>query len=136
MAIEWTEDLAVGVTIIDDQHKELYQRINQLLEACNQSKGREVVGETIKFLEDYVVTHFGQEEEYMQKYNYPDYPKHKGYHTEFIKSFQELKARFDADGPGAHIVIMTNRIVVGWLNSHIRNVDKLLGAYLKDKALV
>jgi hemerythrin len=133
MAIEWTEDLAVGSTIIDDQHKELYQRINQLLEACTQSKGREVVGETIDFLEDYVITHFGQEEEYMQKYNYPDYPTHKGYHTEFIKNFMELKARFETDGPGTHIVIMTNRVVVGWLNNHIRNVDKLLGAYLKGK---
>ncbi len=136
MAIEWTEDLAVGVEIIDDQHKELYQRINRLLEACTQSKGREVVGETIKFLEDYVVTHFGQEEGYMQKYNYPDYLKHKGYHEEFIKSFEELKAKFESDGPGPHIVIMTNRVVVGWLNSHIRNVDKLLGAYLKDRPLV
>ncbi len=136
MAIEWTEDLAVGVEIIDDQHKELYQRINRLLEACTQSKGREVVGETIKFLEDYVVTHFGQEEGYMQKYNYPEYLKHKGYHAEFIKSFEELKAKFESDGPGPHIVIMTNRVVVGWLNSHIRNVDKLLGAYLKDRPLV
>ncbi len=135
MAIEWTEDLAVGVEIIDDQHKELYQRINRLLEACSQSKGREVVGETIKFLEDYVVTHFGQEEGYMQKYNYPDYLKHKGYHGEFIKSFGELKSKFETDGPGPHIVIMTNRVVVGWLNSHIRNVDKLLGAYLKDRSL-
>ncbi len=135
MAIEWTDDLAVGVMIIDDQHKELYRRINQLLEACGQSKGREVVGETINFLEDYVVSHFGQEEGYMKKYNYPDFLKHKGYHTEFINSFKELKAKFEADGPGPHIVIMTNRVVVGWLNSHIRNVDKLLGAYLKDKLL-
>ena len=135
MAIEWTEDLAVGFEIIDEQHKELYRRINELLESCGQGKAREVVGETIKFLEDYVVSHFGREESLMQKYGYPDYPKHKGYHTEFINSFKELKAKFEADGPGPHIVIMTNRIVVGWLNSHIRNVDKLLGAYLKDKPL-
>jgi hemerythrin len=133
MAIEWTEDLAVGVMAIDDQHKELFERINQLLEACHQSKGREVVGETINFLEDYVISHFSREEEYMQKYGYPDYLKHKGYHTEFIKSLKELKARFEAEGPGTHIIIMTNRVVVGWLNSHIRNVDKLLGDYLKGK---
>ncbi|HBE81003.1 MAG TPA: hemerythrin [Firmicutes bacterium] len=133
MAIEWTEDLTVGVSKIDDQHKELYRRINQLLEACSQSKGREVIGETINFLGEYVVDHFGQEEAYMQKYNYPEYPKHKGYHTEFIKSFQDLKARFETDGPGTHIIIMTNRVVVNWLNNHIRNVDNLLGVFLKDK---
>lgn len=133
MAIEWTKDLAVGVTIIDDQHKELFRRINQLLEACTQSKGKQVIGEIIDFLGDYVVSHFGEEEKYMQEYAYPDYLKHKGYHTEFINSFKELKAQFEVDGPGTHIIVMTNRVVVNWLNSHIRNVDKLLGAYLKGK---
>jgi hemerythrin len=133
MAIEWTDDLAVGITEIDNQHKELFQQINQLLEACNQRKGKEAVGQIIDFLGAYVVTHFNCEEENMKKFNYPDYPKHKVLHTEFIKSFGELKAKFEADGPGTDIVIMTNRVVVGWLNSHIRNVDKLLGAYLKSK---
>jgi hemerythrin len=133
MAIEWTVDLSVGIAEIDEQHKELFKRINQLLEACNQGKGKETVGQTIEFLGNYVLEHFGSEEAQMIKYNYPDYSQHKAYHTEFIKSFSELKAKFEADGPGSHIVIMTNRVVVGWLNSHIRNVDKLFGAYLQTK---
>jgi hemerythrin len=48
MAIEWTDDLAVGIVEIDNQHKELFHQINQLLEACNQGKGKETVGK-IKF---------------------------------------------------------------------------------------
>ncbi len=133
MAIEWTEDLAVGIDKIDNQHRELFHQINQLLEACNQNKGREAVGKIIAFLGEYVVTHFGSEEELMQKYHYPEYKVHKTHHTQFINSFTELKAKFDSDGPGPHIVIMTNRVVVGWLNSHIRNVDKLLGDFLKSQ---
>ena len=133
MAIEWTDDLSVGVSIIDDQHRELFGQVNQLLEACNQSKGHEAVGKIIDFLGQYVVNHFGTEEEFMQKYNYPDYSVHKAHHTAFIKSFTELKAKFESEGPGPHIVIMTNRVVVGWLNGHIRNVGKLLGNYLKAK---
>ena len=125
MAIEWTEDLAVGSKEIDDQHRELFRMINQMLEACNQGKGKAVLDEILGFLENYVVTHFGTEERLMQQYNYPD--------EQFIKSFMELKKEMATTGPGTHIVIMTNRTVVGWLNSHIRNVDKLLGAFLKDK---
>jgi hypothetical protein len=30
MAIKWTEELATGVSAIDDQHKELFARINTL----------------------------------------------------------------------------------------------------------
>jgi hemerythrin len=133
MPIEWTDDLAVGIVEIDNQHQELFNQINQLLEACNQGKGKETVGKIIDFLGEYVVKHFSCEEENMKRFNYPEFTSHKAQHTEFIKSFGELRAKFEADGPGAHIVIMTNRVVVGWLNSHIRNVDKLLGAYLKSK---
>ena len=133
MAILWTEDLAVGVSEIDNQHKELFNRINDLLEACNQGKAKEVVTEVIKFLEDYVVIHFGNEEKYMALYKYPGFISHKALHDQFIITFGELKDRLAADGPGGHIVIMTNRVVVTWLNSHIRNVDKELGAFLKNK---
>lgn len=133
MAIEWTEDLAVGAKEIDDQHKELFRMVNQMLEACTQGKGKEVLTEMLKFLEDYVVTHFGTEERFMQQYGYPEYLSHKKHHEQFINSFQELKKEMAATGPGTHLVIMTNRTVVGWLNSHIRNVDKQLGAFLKDK---
>ena len=133
MAIQWTEDLAVGVREIDEQHKELFRMINQMLEACNQGKGKSVLTELLGFLENYVVDHFGTEEKLMQQYDYPDYLSHKDHHGQFIKSFKELKDEMEKTGPGTHIVIMTNRVVVGWLNSHIRNVDKLLGAFLKDK---
>lgn len=133
MAIEWTNDLEVGIEEIDNQHKELFRKINELLDACNQAKGREVVGKIIDFLGSYVVEHFQCEEKYMMKYNYPELKSHQTHHAQFIQNFGELKAKFETDGPGAHIVILTNRVVVGWLNSHIRNVDRQMGAFLKTK---
>ena len=133
MGIEWTEDLAVGIEEIDSQHQELFRKINELLDACNQGKGKEVVGKIIDFLGSYVVEHFRCEEENMRKYGYPEMGSHQVHHTQFIQSFGELKAKFETDGPGAHIVILTNRVVVAWLNSHIRNVDRQLGAFLKTK---
>lgn len=133
MAIEWTEDLETGITAIDDQHRDLFRRINQLLDACNQRKAKDAVGKTIEFLGSYVIEHFENEERYMVMYDYPDLADHKEQHRQFIDSLQELKNRFETDGPGVHIIIMTNRTVVGWLNSHIRNVDKLLGAFLRTR---
>lgn len=71
MAILWTPDLATKVDEIDSQHRELFKRINDLLDACNQGRGKEEVQKVIRFLEEYVATHFGEEEKYMEKYNYP-----------------------------------------------------------------
>ncbi len=133
MAVLWTPNLAVGNRLIDDQHKELYHRIDHLLEACNQGKGREVIGDALNFLQDYIVRHFSDEEALMIKYQYPKYNEQKAQHTHFIEKVNELKQEFEKDGPGLNVVILTNRTVVQWLNTHIRNLDTELGAYLKDK---
>ncbi len=130
---EWTPDLAVGIPKIDEQHQELYRQINKLIDACNEGKGKEAVGEVITFLGDYVVRHFKCEEEYMQKHNYPEFAKHKAIHDAFVQSFLDLKAKFENEGPGIHIVVLTNRVVVDWLNNHISKTDKALGSFLKTK---
>jgi len=133
MAIEWTNDLATGSDEIDSQHKELFDRINNLLEACRHGKGKEEVQKTISFLEDYVGTHFSAEEKYMDKYEYPDYGSHRRQHLEFMGNFYGLKTQFETEGPGVHIIANTNHMVVDWLLNHIRKLDKALGAFLKTK---
>jgi hemerythrin len=135
MAIQWTEDLSVGVTQIDKQHKELFNRVNNLLEACSKGRGRDIVQETIEFLGDYTITHFSTEERHMATHGYPEFKDHKAQHENFIEHFISLKKRVQEEGPGGHIVIETNRTIVTWLNSHIRNVDKKLGEFLKDKGI-
>ena len=136
MPIQWTEDLSVGVPQIDKQHKELFSRINNLLEACSQGRGREIVQETIEFIGDYTITHFSTEERYMATHGYPEFKDHKALHDQFIERFFSLKKKVEEDGPGGHIVLETNRTIVTWLNSHIRNVDKKLGQFLKEKELL
>ncbi|TDA70564.1 MAG: bacteriohemerythrin [Clostridia bacterium] len=131
--MQWSNSLATGVGEIDSQHKELIERVNKLLEACNQGRGKEEVGGIIKFLEDYVVTHFGTEERFMARYAYPEAAAHKQQHAEFVKNFGELKSQFAADGPSLQFVMRVNRVVVDWLINHISKVDKALGAYLKTR---
>ena len=133
MSIQWTEDLAVGVDNIDRQHQTLFEKINNLLDACSAGKGRAVVGDMIDFLGDYVAEHFTFEEQYMIKHNYPGYKAHRSLHEEFKKNFSQLKDKLEEDGANTYIVILTNRVVIDWLNKHIGIVDKELGRYLKDK---
>ena len=133
MAIQWTEDLATGFDEIDTQHKEIFERINRLLESCNRGRGKNEVGDVIRFLEDYAVMHFGTEEKYMTKYDYPEYASHKAQHVEFVINFSRLKRQFEQDGPGVHVVVSVNHMVVEWLKNHIRKVDTALGTFLKTK---
>jgi hemerythrin len=133
MAVKWRTSLETGIAEIDDQHKQLFERINKLFESCNQCKGKEEVANVIKFLEDYVVTHFSAEERLQKKYGYPDFEAHKKMHEGFIESFLKLKEQIKTEGATTHSVILVNRIVVDWLINHIGNTDKALGVFLKPK---
>ena len=90
MAIEWRENLATGNEKIDDQHKELFKRFNNLLAACNQGKGKEEVNMLLLFLGDYVRSHFATEEQLQVQYSYPGYQAHKKEHEGFIRDLQNL----------------------------------------------
>ena len=130
MAFKWTEDLSVGVTEIDNQHKELFKQIDNLLSAMSTGKGKDEVGKIINFLGNYVIEHFGMEEKKMLSMQYPNYPAHKAIHTAFISSFTEIKKNFDENGSTSTCVLQVNRQVNDWLKSHICNVDKELGKFL------
>jgi len=133
MALQWTESLSTGIELIDTQHKELIGRLNNLLEACQQGKGRKELSSFIGFLADYVIMHFSEEEKHMIKYGYDDYSAHKEQHELFLKDFRALRERFDTQGAGINLVLLTNRTVVDWLVNHINKTDKALGVFLKDK---
>ena len=135
MAIQWNAGLAIGADEIDGQHREIFRRINLLLDACNQGKGKHEVVKVIAFLDDYIVTHFSAEEQRMLMQSYPRYGEHKAQHEEFKIRFLNLKKLIETEGPGVHTVIATNQLVVDWFLSHIRKVDTQLGAYLNTKQL-
>lgn len=55
MALQWNENLAVGVGVIDDQQREIVRWLNNLLNAMDQGKGKEKVSEVLAFLANYAV---------------------------------------------------------------------------------
>lgn len=132
MIIEWKESLATGHEVIDDQHKELIKRISSLLTACTQGRGKDEVGNLLKFMADYVRFHFSAEEELQLQYSYPEFPAHKAEHEEFIGRLHELESKFFKDGATLSLVIQTNHSLMDWLRNHIGFTDKRLATFLRS----
>jgi hemerythrin len=137
--MQWSESLSVGNAVIDNQHKELFDRINDLVAAIKQKTCKYKIGDVIKFLDDYIIFHFGEEEKIMRKYKYPGYPEHKAEHRIFLENFQKLKVELPKLEGGKKtgsydLSVETNQVVVDWILSHIINVDKKLGEFLKGAA--
>ncbi|MFH1117539.1 MAG: bacteriohemerythrin [Pseudomonadota bacterium] len=130
MPIQWTEDLRVGVNKIDDQHRELFKRVNDLAQAMWDGKGKEESVTIMDFLADYVVSHFSTEEGIMAAQGYPEYAAHKKIHDKFVEDFGKLRQQFDSGDVTSSMVITILDETCEWLKGHIKGTDKKLGTFL------
>jgi len=135
MAIQWDKSLAVGVKIIDEQHQELFRRVNALLEAMLQAKGKDEIGKLIAFLKDYVVEHFGAEQKLMTQHRYPALAQHKAQHDAFVKTFLEVATEFEQKGASGGMAIKLNSFLGAWLRDHIGSSDTALGKFLVSQSV-
>lgn len=132
MGIEWRESLAIGVEAIDNQHKELLLRFDRLLNACQAGQRVVELKRLQVFLEEYVHTHFNDEEALQRLHNFPGYEVHRAEHLYFIEQINKLKSETEEKGVSTHNVIETNNMLLKWLLHHISEVDTKLGAFLKS----
>jgi len=126
MAALWKEEYKVGIDKIDEQHRQLFDKIEQLLEIAksgdkrsNQQKCMEI----IDFLVDYTVFHFNTEEALQRERKYVSYAQHVKIHTEFkntVQAYKELLGKdFTAKTLKSFIVTM-----LAWLVNHVCVCDR------------
>lgn len=131
MKYEVTEDLLTGNALIDSQHRQLFGAVNSLMDACSQGKGRAQIQQTVTFLSDYVVKHFGDEERLQVQSNYPGYTGHKQFHDGYRRQLGEVSLELVQAGPTVKALGDLNR-VVAVLISHIRTEDKRVARHIQN----
>lgn len=132
MRYEFTKDLECGNTLIDNEHKELLQVVNKLLDACSEGNGRKNIEPTLKFLLNYVNTHFAHEEQLQMNTNYPNMTAHKSFHTQYTQKLNEIADKIPLSNPSILDLGNLNQHI-GILVSHIKTEDKHLGEYLNSR---
>jgi hemerythrin-like metal-binding protein len=129
MRLDWNDMLIVGVEQIDLQHQELFRHINRLLECAEEGK-REETAQTIGFLQDYVIFHFGDEEQAMADHAYPQASIHKNLHQEFRDQFLQLKEKLMRGDRDTAVIAQTKAWLVDWWLDHINRVDREMAGFL------
>jgi len=129
-SFNWSEAYSVGVTTMDEQHKRFFVMINELHQALKQARGAEVLGGILNELARYTEYHFSAEEAAMEAACYPDLPRHKEYHNQFIAKVAEFQRRFNSGDRS--IIVDAMNAVKDWLVHHIQNVDKKYGPYVSQ----
>ena len=120
--IEWDDKYSVGISIIDEEHKELIRIMNAAIVAKQHSNNIDEISKLLKELTVYALNHFSTEESYMAEFNYPEFQYHKEEHHDFSNK----------------MITFCNRVVEGdyqianevlgylkqWLVNHIQITDK------------
>ncbi len=116
----WTDQLNVGIEVIDQQHRRIVEYINQLDDARSNGYSREEIGYLINDLVDYTISHFGFEESLQEEANYPFLKSHKKVHELFTKRVSEYQTKFTQ---GEDVSKALNSLLVTWLFNHIKRDD-------------
>lgn len=126
----FTENLITGNTLIDGQHKELIEKINDLVRTCENGDGKVKALKTLNYLEDYTNFHFGQEEALQEEIGYPGLEQHKAKHQEFVTAVKELFEMLEEEeGPTDAFVAQVNKNVIEWFYNHIQGFDRSVAEY-------
>lgn len=124
----WTSDLDTGIEVIDSQHRQIVNYINEIHDAIDRNDER-LVYNVLDRLTEYTISHFTFEEHLMELANYPLFPDHKMVHENFtarVRQYHEQVSRTGDVFTTARQVMVDLQV---WLISHIKRED---ANYVKD----
>ncbi len=134
MGIDWSDLLSVGINAMDDEHKELFNRINELLKSLLGYEGEFDVADLVAKVNEYIDYHFRDEEKMMASWGYPDLEAHKKLHASYEEEFSNIEKTLRAGGFDAGLLIEIQDKIINWLLDHIAKVDKKYGLFIdKEK---
>jgi len=129
--IQWSEDFVIGVPEIDNQHKALVEKLNNLVDTYNDNP--EKIRDALDFLIDYALLHFETEESFMEQYNYPGLEEQIEEHRKFTKTVNKFVDDFLMMGATPEIAKRIEEELIEWIKHHILNVDKKIGEFIKKQ---
>jgi hemerythrin len=125
--VEWTEEYALGIDVIDGQHKSIVDYINKLADAGPDITSEELA-EVVDSLLDYTYSHFAFEEALMEEAGYENLNAHQKTHEAFTNRVKELHGRF-CEGESVNEEI--GELLKKWLLNHIKEDDRSYASLVK-----
>ena len=130
MYADYTDRPLTGLDMIDTQHQELIDRINKLVESCDENTSKSVAMKTLDFLSDFATFHITSEEQMQKELSYPDFEAHKAQHSIFKQTLRELEQLLeDENGLSGAFTSTVQEQIVDWFYQHIESFDKPFAFY-------
>ncbi|MFA5371820.1 MAG: bacteriohemerythrin [Sideroxydans sp.] len=122
--IPWDESLSVGIDVIDEHHRYLFDLINDLYAVVVNKRGARYVARLLKALDIYAKIHFRAEEEMMIHYGFKDSDHHHHQHNAFGERIGKFFEQLHINPLVVQFDVLT--YLQNWLIHHIRIDDSQL----------
>ena len=134
--IKWNDKYSVNILMFDEEHKKIIDTINALTVAEQDNYTSDKVAEITNDIITYKKKHFKSEEDYMIKYNYPEYQSHKEEHVKFLERITFYHNRLILND----CIIENNIFFIlkyfkKWIIDHIQMVDKKYTHFFNNSGL-
>ena len=132
--VSWSSTFAVGIKLIDDQHKGLLDLVNDMFNHVigNEAEERVYFYNVIQKAIQYIKIHFATEEKIMIATKYAGYREHKRTHDSFIVTVINSQRDFEA-GKRFSLTTIT-KFFKEWILTHIAIMDRQYFRYLRKIA--
>lgn len=124
--VPWDESLNIGIDVIDEHHRYLFDLINDLYVVVINKRGARDVARLVKSLDAYAKIHFRAEEQMMTHYGYAGLDQQLQQHHVFEEKIKEFYEELHANPLVAQFDVLS--YLRNWLIHHIRVEDAKLVA--------
>ena len=132
---QFTEDCLIGVDQIDNEHRRLFELVNEVANLLMRNDiNRSDVDAILMELDEYAVLHFRHEEEYMKDINDPELPRQKEMHQDFVNKIREIKLGDMESNDDKETLKNVVEFTARWLFTHILSSDTMIGVFQKMDA--
>ena len=127
---KFTNDCLIGVSEIDDEHKRLFELIEEVDAAVkNDADSLSTALELITELKQYAVNHFAHEERYMENIHDPELGRQKKEHAAFVEKVNSYRLADVTDSSAKEVILELLEYLSKWLMGHILGSDILIGQF-------
>lgn len=122
----WNERFNIGVEVVDKAHAELFHIVGRLIDLAEDGEHHQTAcKEGLRYLEEYTMKHFSEEEAYMRSIRYRGYREHKQVHDDFReRTLVSVRKDLEASGYSRTATERFLGVLLGWLTGHIMTEDQ------------
>lgn len=118
---QWSDEYSVGIHEIDNQHKMIFELVNQLFQSALRRDHHSSTTKILDALIDYTQTHFELEEKLLLDVSYADFAEHQQEHWRFVEKIEAVVRKFREEDKVVTFELLN--FLKHWLKKHILVTD-------------